>query len=61
MERVDKRWRDWRAWCEAKQAAYEKSRARWRKLHPPADVKALEAKYGIKAGELTIEQLKGKG
>jgi hypothetical protein len=53
------RWDRWLAWCAAKQQRYERSRVLWRKLHPDADVKALEAAHGITGTpELSIEQLK---
>jgi hypothetical protein len=52
------RWASWQAWCAAKQRQYERSRARWRRDHPAADVRALEEKYGIRATELSIEKLK---
>jgi hypothetical protein len=52
------RWSSWQAWCAAKQRKYERDRARWRRIHPVADVKALEEKYGVRAKLLSIEKLK---
>jgi hypothetical protein len=51
------RWASWQAWCAAQQRKYERSRARWRRDHPQADVRALEEKYGVQAKLLSVEKL----
>lgn len=48
-------------WARRRRLRYETRRRRWRRDHPNADPKALEAQYGRRDDRpLSAEEIKGK-